>query len=172
MQYLLQIETIGPEGDKLIWVFLTIVLIIGLFFLLKGKFNSKNKGIFQRFSFSRGVKINLEKNKKLHPTVIHLNVINQSSKAITIQHPILRFKRGKNTKAFKIKGVNSSSIYPLYLEAKQTHKLPVLLQSFYDYDKKLKGFPRLRIECKYNENNLAKSSYLLLRSTIFRKVKQ
>lgn len=163
--YIIQVNTVGPEGYKLIWVLLILLIIVAVIFLTKGKFKIRIP------SFSNALIIQIKKNKVYHPTVIHLKIKNNKKKVVLIENPILRFKMGRNTKAFKIKSVNSSKIYPLYLEANQTHELPVALQNFYDYDKELKKYSRLRIEFSYDETKSKSSSYLLLKPTLFRKAK-
>lgn len=161
---LLQIETVGPEGEKLLWIFL-VLLLLGLFTFVASK-----KGFINRFSYSSSVLLSVEKNKIYHPTSILFNIENKEKKSIIIQNPVLRFKRGSAEKAFKIKSVNTSSIYPLYLEPGKNHELSVALQPFYDFDKNLKKYSRLRIEFNYNQQ-FKKSNYLLLKPTLFRKEK-
>lgn len=160
--HILQIETVGPQGDKLIWVLLIMVAIalMAYFFVRKSSFNLP--------SFKSKVIVKAEKNKIYHPTVIHLKIENRKKKAIVIEHPVVRFRRGRNTKAFKIRAVNARSIYPLYLEANKTHELAVALEPFYEYDPKLKKFSRLRIEFIYDKEIQKISSYLILKSTLFR----
>lgn len=159
---LLQIEIIGPQGDKLVWVFLFVALIVALVFF----FNKKRT--FAWPSLINRVLVSIEKNKVYHPTTIQLKVVNKTAKAIVIENPIIRFKRGKTTSAYKIKKVNAKNIYPLYLEPAKTHLLPVDLDPFFEYNPKLKKFNRLRIEFTYNQNKQKSSNYLLLRPTLFR----
>lgn len=164
--YFLQIETVGPEGEKVIWVLLFIAIILTSFLLIRGRKK------FSFPSFSDGVKVAVSKNKIYHPTIIHLKIINKSKKDVNIEHPILRFKKFRKSKAFKIKSVNSTKVYPMYLEANKTYDLAVALQNFYDYDKTLKRYSRLRIEFRYNQNKFKGSKYLLLLPTLFRKAKK
>jgi hypothetical protein len=160
-KYFLQIETVGPQGDKLIWVFFVAILIgLIVFFLNK-------KSTFTLPSFRQKVSIKAEKNRVYHPTVIHFIIENKKKKAIDIEHPVVRFKHWRRTKAFKIKSVNAKKIYPLYLEPGKSHELSVALGPFYEYDKKLKKFSKLRIEFNYGSKKLS-SRYLLLKPTLFR----
>lgn len=160
---LLQIEMIGPQGDKLIWVFIIIALIAVVAFLW-----SKNREISLQY-FSTKIKIRLEKNKVYHPDTIHIFIENQTSKSIDVENPVIRFKHGRKIKAFKIKAVNTRNIYPLYLENGKTHHLPVSLEPFYSYDSSLKKFSKLRIEFIYNKTQSQKSSYILLKPILFKK---
>lgn len=166
LYYLLQVETVGPEGSNVFWLLLFLALGgIAIFFIL-----GKKKFILP--TFSGQVKVSIGKNKIYHPTIIHLKVENRSKNAITIENPIIRFKRIKRSVAYKIKAVNSSKIYPLYLEAGQTHKLPVALEPFYSYNRKLKRYSRLRIEFTFDKKNEKRSRFLLLKPTLFRKAKR
>ena len=159
---LVEIQTVGPEGGKLVWFFLFIAFALLILFSLKKK-------TIQLSRSSSALSVKLEKNKVYHPSVVHLKILNKRSKGLVINHPVIRFKKGRSTKAFKIKSVNASSIYPLFLEANKIHELPVALQPFYDYNPKLKKYSRLRLEFTYEGGKLKKTKYLLLKSTLFRK---
>lgn len=164
---ILQVETVGPEGEKLLIVVLVIAVLGLLGFLL-----IRTRSIKIRIpGFRREIKGTISKNRIYHPGIVSLTITNNSKKAIVIENPVLRFRRFRETKAFKIKSVNTSEIYPLYLEAGKTHKLPVSLQPFYDFNKRLKKYPRVRIEWVFNEKNARKTRYVLLKPTLFRKEK-
>lgn len=164
--FLVQIETVGPEGGKILWAIPAILLITGITLIIK------NREKIHLPEFRSSLKVSLNKNAVYHPTIITLEILNKSKKAVTIQNPVIRFRKGRRTKAFKIKAVNSSQIYPLFLEAGKTHVLPVSLQPFYDFDKKLKRLSRVRIEFKYDDHQAKSSKYVLLKPTLFRKAKR
>lgn len=157
-----QIQTVGPEGNKILWV----LLVLGVIILLAILFRKNARIHFP--NFSRKVSITLEKNQIYHPTVVNFTIFNDDRKAIVIQNPVLRFRKGKRTKAYRITSVRTKDIYPLYLEPNKTHSLPVSLQPFYDHHKQLKRFSRLRVEFRYN-NRFKSSRYVLLKPTLFRK---
>lgn len=163
--HLIQIQTVGPEGGKIFWV-IGALLLIGLVTLL-----ARTKVKIKLPSFSKKVVVRLKKNKIYHPTVVHISIANNENKAIVIQNPILRFRRGRKTKAYKITSVKTKDIYPLYLEPNKTHNLPVTLQPFYDHYKRLKRYGRLRVEFKYGDNRRKRSKYVLLKPTLFKKEK-
>lgn len=163
--YFLQIETVGPEGDKVIWLLLIAAFILIAILLLRGQKKLKLP------SFSGGVKATITKNKIYNPTIVHLTIVNNSKKDISIENPVLRFKKGRKSKAFKIKAVNSTKIYPMFLEAGQNHTLPILLHAFFQFDENLKHFSHVRIEFSHNNNQKKKTRYILLKPTLFRKVK-
>ncbi|MBN2262423.1 MAG: hypothetical protein JW735_05885 [Prolixibacteraceae bacterium] len=163
---LLQIEIIGPQGDKLIWVFIIIALIAVVVYLrmIKQKFSLQN--------FRKKVIVKVEKNKVYHPDAVHIIIENKTAKAIDIENPVIRFKLRSKSKAFKIKAVNTRNIYPLYLENGKTHHLPVSLEPFYNFDNSLKKFTQLRIEFNYNKSQSKKSRYILLKPTLFKSAHQ
>ena len=165
MYYLLQIKTVGPESYKLFWIVL-ILIISGLILSL-----SKKKIKISRLRLLSAITIDIEKNKTYHPVTVTFSITNREKDAIAIEHPVLRFKQGRNRKAYKIKSVNAKAIYPLFLETNKTHVLPVSLQPFYEYEKNLKRFSKLRIEFTYNRNRFKKSEYVLLKPTLFKKEK-
>lgn len=160
--FLLQIETVGPEGYKLLWLVLLLFLIAALVLLRKRVIRlSGNKQLLI---------LQVETNKIYHPTTIFFKVENRGKQALDLEQPVIRFKNMLKDKAFKIKGVNASSIYPLYLEAGKSHELVVALQPFYDHAPGLKKFHRVRIEISHQGKTI-KSSYLLLQPGLFRKAK-
>jgi hypothetical protein len=160
--FLLQIETVGPEGHKLIWVLLFLLLFGAIVYFWKMP--------IPHFSKMPGLRLLVEKNKVYHPTTLFFKVENKGKKAIDLEQPVIRFKNYITEKAFKIKGVNAAAIYPLYLEPGKSHELVVALQPFYDHAPALKKFQRVRIEISYQGKKL-KSAYLLLKPGLFRKAK-
>jgi len=163
LNFFLQIETVGPEGYKLKWVLLAIVALIALYFLLR-----KAPSLTSIIK-SPELRFKVKKNKIYHPSTLYFEIENQSKIATDIQHPVIRFKKGRNTKAYKIKAVNASKIYPLYLEKGRKHQLSIALQPFYDFNPGLKKYNQVRIECSFNNSKLKKSKYLILFPTLFKK---
>lgn len=155
---------VAPEGDKLL-----VILPILLLLVASGLYLWKRKNIKLPI-IKRRLKIRLEKNKIYRPTVIHLNVQNTSKSGVSIENPIIRFKKIWSSKAFKIKSVNTQVIYPLYLEAGESHRLPISLEPFYSFNKRLKRYPRIRIEFTFDKTKSRSSNYIFTKSTIFRKV--
>ncbi|MBN2806778.1 MAG: hypothetical protein JXR22_08970 [Prolixibacteraceae bacterium] len=160
--FLLQIETVGPEGHKLLWVLLILLLLGAIAFFWKLP--------ILHFSKRKGLSLQVEKNKRYHPTTIFFKIENNGDQAIDLDQPVIRFKDYLKEKAYKIKGVNTAAIYPLYLEPGKSHELVVALQPFYDHAPVLKNFQRVRVEISYQGTKL-KSAYLLLKPGLFRKAK-
>jgi len=163
---LLQIEIIGPQGDKLIWIFIVMIImaVVAYLFMIKQKFSIQK--------YRKRVTVRVEKNKIYHPDTVHIIIENKTAKAIDIENPVIRFKHRRKSKAFKIKAVNTRNIYPLYLESGKTHHLPVALEPFYSFDNSLKKFSQLRIEFIYNKTQNQKSSYIVLKPTLFKKARK
>lgn len=165
IKHIIQIQTIGPEGHKLLFVLAIVLVLVIVFFIVKKKIS------FTLPSWNSNIIVTLDKNKIYHPTVVTLSITNNSDKAIDIQHTVLRFKKARAKKAYKITSLKSKEIYPLYLEPNKTHSLPVTLQPFYDHYKRLKRYNRLRAEFQFDGSKTKCSRYVLLKSTIFRKEK-
>lgn len=158
----LQTEMVEPEGYKMAWVVSFIALIAFLYWLFSGK----------KIKWKTGrVKLELSKNKLYRPTNITMVVRNNSNGPVEIENPVIRFRRIRGSRAFKVKNINSRNIYPLYLDSGQSHDVTVAFSPFFQHDKKLKRFPRVRVEVKIKNGRVLKSKYVLRYSTLFRKLK-
>jgi hypothetical protein len=158
---LLQIETVGPEGHKLIWVFLILVAIaFAAWVVLRKKGHSW-------LSFNT-LKVEIQKNKIYHPETVTLSVKNKRTKAVVIDSVNLTFRGFNKKRSFKITQVAGKKIYPLFLEAGNNHTIVIALASFYSKFPKLKKMARLRIEVNTKQGKTHKTRYLLLKPTLFR----
>jgi hypothetical protein len=160
---ILQIEIIEPQGDKLLWLLLVIITIVAFL-----AFKNKKWKKIHLYPQKRNLQLNIKKNKTYHPTVLHFEIKNKTNKALDIENPVIRFKKGRKSKAYKIKAVNTRTIYPLFLDKGETHHLPVTLEPFYQHNQMLKKFSMVRFEFTYNKNKYKKSTYILLKPTLFR----
>lgn len=163
INFLLQIEIVGPEGHKLKWVLIVIVSLGVLYFLIR------KKPSLRSIINPSDLRFEVKKNKIYHPSTLYFEIENRGNTATDIQHPVIRFKKGRNTKAYKIKAVNASKIYPLYLEKGKKHQLNITLQPFYDFNPNLKKYKQVRVECTFNNSKLKKSRYMILFPTFFKK---
>jgi len=136
---------IGPEGSKLVWFLLAIVLLsVGFIFTAKPfKKNPKEKK--QPFFRRRKLNIELKKDALYYPDFLTLKIKNSGNTDIDVDQPLLVFDNFWLTRKFKIKGMENHSFYPLYLEKGKTHTLQIDLNRFYRHDKKLKKFPKTKI---------------------------
>lgn len=162
---ILQIEIVGPEGYKLKWVLIVLVALIAIFIFIR-----KMPSLASIIKPS-DLRFRVKKNKIYHPSALYFEIENRGEKATVIQHPIIRFKKGSNTKAYKIKAVNASKIYPLFLEKGAKHQLSVALQPFYDFSPGLKKYNQIRVECSFDNSKMKKSRYMIIFPTLFKKHK-
>ena len=159
---------IGPEGHKLLWALLLVVLIAGafLFFLKPAKKNQKkiNRSLFKSYKLS----ISLEKDRLYYPDNLSLIVKNSGNADIDLDQPLLEFDNFWMKRKFKIKGMGSHSFYPLYLEKGKTHTLQIDLTRFYQHDKSLKKFPKAKIILSDVKGKKMGSKSIFMRKTLFR----
>ena len=153
---------IGPEGSKLLLIILIciIVLVVWLIFFRKGKLLPKNP-------FSRKLKVILVKNKYYKPTHLNLIIENVSKKDADIEAPVILFRKLFAKRKFKLKGINKSEIYPLYLEKGKVHDLSINLSVFHNYDRKLKKYYWCRVFFEDTKGRKYSTKYVKLRSSLF-----
>ncbi|MDX1285911.1 MAG: hypothetical protein R3182_12900 [Draconibacterium sp.] len=159
---------IGPEGGKLIWVFLIIALAILALILFLRKLLTKNKSSNKPVFKRQKVKVNLDKDSLYYPDYLELTVKNSGNVDVDMDKPLLVFDNFWLKRKFRLKGMDNRSFYPLYLEKGKTHTLKIDLNRFYFHDKSLKKFPKAKI-IVYNvkgKNLGSKSVYL--RKTLFK----
>ena len=155
---------IGPEGIKLLWI---ILLCLGIFLLSWLVFFCKGKIMLPKNPFSRKLKTELIKNKYYKPTHLNLIIKNTSGKDIDIEAPVILFRKLFAKRKFKLKGINKSDIYPLYLEKGKTHDLLINLSVFHNYDRKLKKYYWCRVFFKDTKGRNYSTKYVKLRSSLF-----
>lgn len=158
---------IGPEGHKLIWVFLVVLLIVLAFYFLFTKIKKKagNSNPFFRF---RRVKIEFTKDRLYYPDSLTLVVKNTGNVDIDLDQPLLIFDNFWMKRKFKIKGTGMHSFYPLYLEKGKPHSIQIDLNRFYRHDKSLKKFPKAQIVIKDVKGKILGSRSVYLRKTLFK----
>lgn len=159
---------IGPEGHKLIWVLLAI-LVVGAVFILTAKANkkkssTKNQSIFH----SRNVVLELTKDALYYPDILTLFVRNKGKSDIDIDRPLLLFDNFWLKRKFKLKGQDNHRFYPLYLEKGKTHTLQIDLNRFYGHDKRLKKFPKVKIVVSDVNGKKLGSRSVFLRKTLLK----
>jgi len=131
---------VRPDGDKIVWILLIFVATLVLYFVFRKKGN-KNQPLFVR----QKVKIELEKNRLYFPDFLTLTVHNIGNTDIDLDRPLLIFDNFWLKRKFRLKGVENRSFYPLYLVKGHLHKLNIDLNHFYSYDRKLKGYSKVKI---------------------------
>lgn len=131
---------IGPDGGKLVWLLLILVVVVAVLVGLRKK-GSNNKPLFLR----EKVKVGFEKSKLYFPDSIKLSVKNTGNVDVDVDRPVLVFDSFWLKRKFKLKGIDNRSLYPLYLEKGETHTLNIDLNHFYSYDKKLRKYAKVKI---------------------------
>ena len=163
---LLANNEIGPEGHKLVWL-LVLVVVLGLATFLS-QLKSKSKGRFKFwFPVRRKVNVDLRKDRLYYPRFLELSVVNQGKTDVDIDSPVLVLSSIWVTRRFKLKGTNKNWCYPLYLTKNQSHTLNIDLHRFYGFDRTLKRLPRARVVVKDVKGRQLGSRKVLLRKTLF-----
>jgi hypothetical protein len=155
---------IGPDGDKLIWFFVILLLGIVLFFIFRNLTGRKGKPFFAR----EKVKVSLQKDRLYYPDNVKLELQNIGNTDVDIDRPMLVFDNFWLKRKFRLKGTDGRSFYPLYLEKKKMHQLNIDLSPFYSYDKKLIRYPKLKVLIFNVKGKRMGKSVIYLRKTLIR----
>lgn len=163
---LLAQNEVGPDGDKLVYIFLGIVaLIVG--FILTGRSSRKTKDGGGASLFRNGrVRIELEKSALYYPDRLKLTVKNTGKTDIDLAQPLLVFDNFWLKRKFRLKGSNNYHFYPLYLEKGKTHTLDIDLLRFYGHDKRLRKFPKAKIYLEDVKGRKLGNRAVFLRKTV------
>ena len=159
-------DTIGPEGNKLIWLLAAVILIlIVLYLLLKpGSLSGLKNLIF----FSKRIRIDLVKDRKYYPDFIEMKIKNTGGRDVDISQPLLIFDNFWFKRKFKIKGTNNYHFYPLILGKGDTHTLDIDLNRFYKHDYRLKKYPKVKLVIAEREGKKLGSRSVFLRKTLLK----
>jgi hypothetical protein len=155
---------IGPDGDKLIWFFVILLLGVVLFFIFRNLTGRKGKPFFAR----EKVKVSLQKDRLYYPDNVKLELQNIGNTDVDIDRPMLVFDNFWLKRKFRLKGTDGRSFYPLYLEKKKMHQLNIDLSPFYSYDKKLIRYPKLKVLIFNVKGKRLGKSVIYLRKTLIR----
>jgi hypothetical protein len=150
---LLTIERVGPDGDKVIWILLSLIIIIAVVIYF-----SNHKNPVGRLFQGKNVSIGTQTNRIFNPSTLTINVGNKSETAITVNFLVIRFVGLGRSKAFKITSVNGNKVYPLFLDGKTNHTLVVSLEPFYVRDPLLKNYFLVKAEVDVAGKGTTKSS--------------
>lgn len=159
---------IGPDGDKLLWAFLILILITAVFVFTTKPFKKNRQKEKKPFFPYRKLQVNLEKDALYYPDNLKLTVKNKGNTDVDLDQPLLVFDNFWLKRKFKLKGMENRTFYPLFLEKGKSHSLQIDLNRFYGHDKKLKKFPKATIYLSdVNGKRLAKKSTYLSK-TLFK----
>jgi hypothetical protein len=152
---------IGPDGDKIVWVMLILAAVI----IISVVFSKRGKGKQPLIALQR-IKIDLQKDRLYYPDNIKLTVKNTGNADIDLDRPMLIFDNFWLKRKFRLKGMESRSFYPLYLEKGKTHDLNIDLNHFYSYDRKLKRYPKIKLILFNLKGKRLDSNSVYLRKTL------
>jgi len=158
---------IGPEGKKLIWVLLILIVSGVVFFILRGK-RIKTPSRKRSFFSWQKVTIKLEKDRIYYPDYLTLKIKNSGNTDIDLDRPLLVFDNFWLKRKFRLNGSDNRSFYPLYLEKGKTHVLNIDLYRFYAHDKKLKKYPKMRISVFNVKGKRLGSKAIFIRKTLLK----
>ena len=167
-QLLFAQNEIGPEGGKLLWVFLVLGILVAalvLFFRRPGNKKGKTK---KPLISKRKVQIEISKDSVYYPDNLTLKVTNKGNVDIDLDKPLLILDNFWLKRKFKLKGMGNRTFYPLYLEMGKTHTLQIDLTRFYSHDKSLKKFPKAKIVISDVKGKRLGSKSVYLRKTLFK----
>ncbi len=165
---LLAQNEIGPEGHKLLWIILLLVMFIAAFFLFYRR-NGKSKTNSRWPLFvGKGLRIELEKDSLYYPNRLTLKVKNTGNSDIDLDQPLLVFDNFWLKRKFRLKGFENRNFYPLYLEKGKTHKLEIDLNRFYQHDKRLRKFPKTKVIVTNVKGRRLGSRSVYLRKTLLK----
>lgn len=152
---------IGPEGSKIAWIFVALLVIFVLWLLFRKKGNKKQPLIVRQ-----RVKMDLVKDRLYFPDELKLTVKNTGNVDIDLDRPLLIFDNFWLKRKFRVKGMDNRTFYPLYMVKNYTHTLNIDLNHFYSYDKKLKRYPKVKIILFNVKGKRLGSNSVYLRKTL------
>lgn len=139
--FILAQTPVNPEGYKLLWFVVLIVVFAGIGFLYQLLQKKKSKSTTTKSRFKRKkLDIVLTKDRLVRPKILTITITNIGSRYIDLEAPVLEFRKLWSKRKFKLKRVNNQEIYPLYLEEGKKHIVKIELSRFFEHDKKLKRF--------------------------------
>ena len=169
IQYILTEKVIGPEGHKLLWVAVIIIFIIviwGISVKLKVRSTIHKKYKYPLIKRKK-IKISVKKDRLYYPDFVELTIMNTGNTDVDIDNPLLVFSNYWISRKFRLKGTSSYNFYPLYLSKGEKHTLNIDLNRFYNHDKSLKRFPRIKIVIYEVNGSRLDSGKVMLRKTLF-----
>lgn len=152
---------IGPEGSKIAWILIALLVIVALW-LFSGKKRNKKQPLIIR----QRVRIEIEKDRLYFPDELKLTVKNTGNVDIDLDRPLLIFDNFWLKRKFRVKGMENRTFYPLYMIKNYTHTLNIDLNHFYSYDKKLKRYPKVKIIIFNVKGKRLGSNSVYLRKTL------
>ena len=153
----------SPIDDNLHLLLLLVLLsfVFAVIFLVK-------KIRYSTLFSKQKVRVEIGKSRLYYPEYVKLTIVNTGNIDVDFDRPLLVFDNWWMKRKFRISGVEGRNIYPLYLEKGKTHTLNIDLSPFYGYDRKLKGFPKIRIFVFNVKGKYLGSHAVYLRKTLIK----
>lgn len=158
---------IGPDGDKLLWIF-GIVLILALIFYLLGGTGKKPRFSFKSIISRRRLSVELKKDRVYFPDKLTLTVKNTGNVDVDLDKPLLIFDSFWLKRKFRIKGMQNRTFYPLYLVKGKSHALDIDLLPFYQHDKRLKRYSKVTVRMSDVKGRRLGQRSVYLRKTLIK----
>ncbi len=143
--------------NNLLGLLTMIILPVAIYFFVHWLRRKKSKRLV----------VTLEKNRLYFPEFVRLTVINQGSKPIEIDNPLLVFSNLLIKRKLKLKGTFGYNFYPLYLDPGKSHELRIDMNCFYHYDPLLKRFPKATVYIREISGKYKVSASIVLRKSLF-----
>lgn len=159
---------IGPEGHKLLWFVLFVVLITAVFILTAKPFKKGEPKVKKPLFQNKKVSVDLLKDSVYYPDSLSLSVKNTGNTDLDLDQPLLVFDNFWLKRKFRLKGMGNRTFYPLFLEKGKTHNLNIDLTRFYGHDKKLKKYPKAKVILFDVKGKKLGSKSVFLRKTLFK----
>lgn len=135
------IQTGIPVVDKNLYWLLPVLAVLGVFASISLFNNLKSRAWFT----NQKIKVEIGKSRLYYPEYVKLTITNTGKVDVDLDRPLLVFDNFWIKRKFRISGVEGRDIYPIFLEKGKSHSLNIDLSSFYDYDRKLKRYPKASI---------------------------
>lgn len=148
-------HNVGPEGYKIFWGIAALLVPLIVYYLWKRiPWSRLFRANQSREPSNEELSLSLLGEPEFRPIVLYLRMKNHSDRTMDIEAPVIVFKRWRSSRKFRIRKVNESEIYPLLLDAGQTHELTVQLEPFYRKEPILRTATRVRVEVAEVNGNI------------------
>jgi hypothetical protein len=145
------------DRDALMALFIIVVFPVLLFFLLKHLRSGKKQKLT----------VTLSKSSVYFPDYLIMTIVNNMTKAVDLDNPLLVFSNFLIKRKLKITGINGYRFYPLWLDPGEKHELKIDLRPFHQYDKSLKKYPKVTLHIRDVNGKITASHHVMLRKTLF-----
>lgn len=156
------LHNVGPEGYKILWGLAALLVPLIVYYLWRRVSWRRLFSASKNSESGNGeLSLSLSGEPEFRPIVLYVRMKNHSDRTIDIGAPVIVFKRWRSSRKFRIRKVNESEIYPLLLDAGQTHELTIQLEPFYRKEPILRTATRVRVEVAEVNGNIRLESRIV-----------